>query len=341
GGISAMEYTGQGNSFIALPDRGPDDGAVAYHCRFHTVEIEVDPATSTVTPKLTKTTFLTNEMGHRFPGAAIAYSATDSFGSRLDPEGVRLSANGNMFLSDEYGPHLFEFSLDGKQVREFEIPQRYLIKTPGVTKADENGANSWGRSCNRGMEGLALSPNGKFLYGIMQSPLLQDSARDELGKPYGLNCRILKVDVATGDNSEYLYKLDDQNNKLNEIMAINDHEFLVIERDGLPGEGAQFKKIMKIDLTEASEIQHLNKLPATKLPQKIRPVKKEVYIDMLAPCFGLAGANMPEKLESLTFGQTLSDGSRTLFVVSDNDFAADATTKFYVFKIGCAPRLSK
>ena len=156
-----------------------------------------------------------------------------------------------------------------------------------------------------------------------------------------MNCRILKVDVATGDNSEYLYKLDDQNNKLNEIMAINDHEFLVIERDGLPGEGAQFKKIMKIDLTEASEIQHLNKLPATKLPQKIRPVKKEVYIDMLAPCFGLAGANMPEKLESLTFGQTLSDGSRTLFVVSDNDFAADATTKFYVFKIGCAPRLSK
>lgn len=336
GGISAMEYTGTGNSFIALPDRGPDDGAVAYHCRFHTVEINIDPVTSTVTPKLMKTTFLTNEMGHRFPGAAIAYTATDSFGSRLDPEGVRMSANGNMFLSDEYGPHLFEFCPDGKQVREFKIPQRYLINTPGITKADENGANTSGRSCNRGMEGLALSPDGKFLYGIMQSPLLQDSARKESGKPYGLNCRILKVDVATGTITEHLYQLDDDGYKLNEIMAINDQEFLVIERDGEPGESAQFKKIMKIDLTEASEIQHLDELPAMELPQGVQPVEKEVYIDMLDPRFGLAGANMPEKLESLTFGPTLSDGSHTLFVVSDNDFAADATTKFYTFRVRSA-----
>ena len=333
GGISAMDYTGQDNTFIAVPDRGPDDGAVAYHCRFHTFEIKVDEANSSVTPTLTKTTFLTTETGKRFPGAANAYAATDSFASRLDPEGLRLGDNGNLFLSDEYGPHLIEFDATGKQIREFEIPKRYLIKTPGVSKEEENGANTSGRACNRGMEGLTLSPDGKYLYGLMQSPLLQDSARKKSGKPYGLNCRILRVSIETGDVVEYLYHLDDADYKLNEILAINDHQFLVIERDGEIGHEAKFKKIMKIDLTNASEIQHLETLPVKELPQGIQPVQKEVFIDMLDPRFGLAGENMPEKIESLTFGQTLSDGSLTLHVVSDNDFIAEHTTKFYVFKI--------
>ena len=38
GGISALEYLGRDNLFVALPDRGPLDGAVNWHCRFNVVE---------------------------------------------------------------------------------------------------------------------------------------------------------------------------------------------------------------------------------------------------------------------------------------------------------------
>ena len=44
GGISALEYTGKGSLYIALPDRGPDDGATGYACRFHLLDITVSPS---------------------------------------------------------------------------------------------------------------------------------------------------------------------------------------------------------------------------------------------------------------------------------------------------------
>ena len=34
--------------------------------------------------------------------------------------------------------------------------------------------NTTGRQANRGMEGLAITPNGRTLVGIMQNALLQD-----------------------------------------------------------------------------------------------------------------------------------------------------------------------
>ena len=38
---SAIAYTGQGNKYLLLPDRGPGDGANSYSCRFHLAEINV------------------------------------------------------------------------------------------------------------------------------------------------------------------------------------------------------------------------------------------------------------------------------------------------------------
>ena len=40
----------------------------------------------------------------------------------------------------------------------------------------------------------------------------------------------------------------------NEILALNDHEFLVIDRDGKAGNEAKSKNINKIDLTGATDI---------------------------------------------------------------------------------------
>ena len=218
-------------------------------------------------------------------------------------------------------------------VRRLPVPSRYLIKNPVLDKADENGKNNWGRSCNRGMECLALSPDKTLLYGLMQSPLLQDSLRDENCNPYGLNCRLIEFDIAAGSNREFLYPLDNKSNKLNEILALNDHEFLVIERDGTVGAAAVCKQIKRISLQGASEIQCLSRLPGCRLPRNVRPVKKETFIDLLDPKFGLVGESMPEKIESLTFGPDLADGRKTLLVVSDNDFVKENPTMIYVFAI--------
>ncbi len=124
-------------------------------------------------------------------------------------------------------------------------------------------------------------------------------------------------------------------------MAIDDSQFLVIERDGLIGAEAKFKKIMKIDLTGATEIQNEGRLPADGLPDHIRPVSKQVFIDFLSPEHNLSAAQIPEKLEGLTFGQPLRDGRNTLIISSDNDFNADVPSLIYVFALPKSTNIEK
>ena len=119
---------------------------------------------------------------------------------------------------------------------------------------------------------------------------------------------------------------------MNEIVAMGDDQFLVIERDGKTGESATYKRIVKIDLANATEVQDLDRLPY-ELPESIHPVHKETFIDFLSPEFKLPKASIPEKLEGLTFGERLRDGRQTIVVASDNDFQAATPSLIYVFAL--------
>jgi len=49
----------------------------------------------------------------------------------------------------------------------------------------------------------------------------------------GLNNRILKIDLTSGNTHEYVYRIEASNRGqgVSEILAVNDHQFLVVERD--------------------------------------------------------------------------------------------------------------
>jgi len=332
GGISALEYAGDKNRFFALADRGPDDGATGYQCRLHELNIDFNQSGAwSAEISIVSTTLLSDASGRPFTGNATIYAPTDKLAGRFDPEGIRLSKNNTLLISDEYGPHVLEFSLSGKEQRRFPLPAYFSALHPGDSKSVENKLNRSGRSSNRGLEGLALTPDGLFAYGIFQGPLLQDAARTKKGKPFGKNCRIVKLDTHTGETWEYVYQLDNIDNGLNEIMAVNDHQFLVIERDGETGDEAKFKRIMQIDLATATAIDGSKALPKNDLPSNITPVAKTVFIDLLAPQFGLTGSSMPKKIEGLSHGPRLDDGRQTLVIASDNDFQAKVPTLFWVF----------
>ncbi len=89
-----------------------------------------------------------------------------------------------------------------------------------------------GRQANRGMEGLAITPSGNTLYGIMQSPLIQDGGLNASNSRIGLNSRILEMKVGSGATRELLYPLVNAGNGISEILAVNDSQFLVLERMG-------------------------------------------------------------------------------------------------------------
>src|SRR5262249_44524240 len=143
-------------------------------------------------PTLLDTRLLTDESGQPFVGAA------NVFDRRLDPEGIRVAYNGDFYVSDEYGPNLLEFDRQGHLVRRIDVLSKFLIANPSGDPNAELLGNAAGRQANRGMEGLAITPDGGMLVGMMQNALLQDhgltpGTTDRLG----VNNRILTVDVAS------------------------------------------------------------------------------------------------------------------------------------------------
>ncbi len=333
---SAVAYTGIGNRFLATPDRGPADGTTSILDRAYVFELSV--AGSDVSIALASAVPLVNELGENFTGSTAAFDATNSPASRrFDPEGVCLSGTGSYFVSDEYGPFLYEFDASGRRKRALPLPEKFLIDTPAALAAGElPPGNVKGRQANRGMEGLSISPDRSKLFGVLQNPLIQDGALDAANKRVGLNTRIVETDVVTGATRELLYVLDAKTAGLNEILAVNAHQFLVIERDGNAGTAAAAKRIYLVDLAGATDISGVASLPTSGVPAGIVAVQKTPFIDLLDPAFGLAGATFPEKLEGLAFGPDLADGRRLLFVVTDNDFIQTSPTRIFAFAIPAA-----
>src|SRR6185503_11740881 len=116
-----------------------------------------------------------------------------------------------------YGPYVRQFDrATGQLVRTFDLPANLAIADPRPTETGELGANTSGRTTNKGMEGLAITPDGKTLVGVMQAPLIQDNV-----DPTKKMVRIVTIDIATGQTKEFAYLLT-TGSGVSEILALND-----------------------------------------------------------------------------------------------------------------------
>src|SRR5260370_25311177 len=173
------------------------------------------------------------------------------------------------------------------------VPARFRIAHPAGVAAEEIAQNTSGRQTNGGLEGLAIVPDGSRLYAAMQRPLLQDSQPGEGVKRIVTNSRVIEFDRARGTTREFLYPLDDTANGVSEILAINSHEFLVLERDGRDRTEAMTKKISRIDVERATDITGRETLPAGEIPDGGTTVRTTLFLDLLAPEFRLSGPRFP------------------------------------------------
>ena len=270
---SAIAYTGRDDLYVVAPDRGPNtsthdpsiDNTTSYQARIETVRIAVNSAhTHAVSVTFVETLLLTNEDGSTLHGLSTGFTADQPSdfvkNRRIDPEGLRVSCDRrHYYLSDEYGPGVFEFDAhSGRRTRIFSLPPRFAVTKPAATAAAELAGNTSGRQANHGLEGLAITPGGQTLLAILQAPLMQDTEVDARGERIGSSVRLLTIDVGTGQTREYLYQLDNvRQNGVNEILAVNDHQFLVLERDAKAAEKSTTKSLFLIDLDGASDVSEI------------------------------------------------------------------------------------
>jgi hypothetical protein len=359
---SALTYA-SGDTFLALPDRGPNavefddaiDNTASYVNRFHTITMHLEPnRTGTglpflLAPELRETTLLwsltplaygtgkdlgvgsgvpriNNFFQHFFTGRSDNFDTRQSSGdpndARFDTEGLRVSNDGlSVFVSDEYGPYVYQFDRrTGLRLRTFPLPSSFFVKTLAPVGSTEIAENTSGRTANKGMEGLAITPDGRTLVGIMQNALIQDTA--EGGNAASL-LRMVTIDIASGRvMHQYAYLLT-SGSGVSEITALNNHEFLVDERDGhgrANGDKAKVKQLFKIDLDGAVDVSKMDGTEAAS-----NAVTKTLFVDLVKSltAAGMTAGDIPAKIEGVTFGPDVKVGDatlHTLWIANDNDF---------------------
>ena len=241
----------------------------------------------------------------------------------IDSEGLVLAPDGSFWVSDEYGPHLAHFDATGKQLE----------------RINPFGTGQGGRTLplvlarrrpNRGMEGLCLTPDGKTLVGLMQSPLYNPSSAAVSGSTV---LRVVAFDLATGTTRQYAYLMENASlTGCSEIAAISSTSFLALERDGLYGgdatKPATFKRVYKFDLSGATDLSDAGNAAGGKLYNNLTveqlkdqaglsaagvvPVTKTLVLDLLKD---ISPVYPHDKAEGLAL-----IGNDRLAISNDDDF---------------------
>jgi hypothetical protein len=240
---------------------------------------------------------------------------TDNYG--LDSESIVAAADGTFWVSDEYGPHIVHYSADGVELER--------ISPVGVNTGPRKlPAVLAKRRANRGMEGLCITPDEKTLVGTIQSTMYVPT------KALATNTtltRIVTFDIATGQTKQYLYKQNGGgSDSVCDITAISSTEFLVIERDGNFGSQGGTKKVYRINIADASDVNgtDITAVDGMKINNKtleqstwdeianagIKPVSKVLAVDLVAKL-----GYEHDKFEGIVYL-----GNNKLAVFNDDDF---------------------
>jgi hypothetical protein len=382
GFFSDLYYDPVREEWWALSDRGPGGGTLSYETRLHRIAIRVHQVTGEISNVTVKETVkFTDPDGLLYPFSGTTnldglnpfalHGNAGLLGASFDPEGLVVDPHtGHFLVADEYGPSLYEFDRQGRLVRVFETPDNLIPKVGVlvnyVAPRDACSATvlppfcglNAGRQDNRGFEGVAITPDGKKLYAVLQDPLVNEPPPNN-----GRDGRTLRIVAFDNDQTsptlgksiaQYAYQLELQadvrariiaaggvatandprqgrNIGLSAILAVNQHEFLVLERDnrGIGVEDPRgvsvvgTKRIYKISIDDST-----TDISAVALPADgdlgaagITPVAKSaVWID-LALNTSLPNGKQVEKWEGMTIGPRLGDNALSLVVGNDNDYS--------------------
>ncbi len=243
----------------------------------------------------------------------------------IDPEAIVPTPDGkSLWMADEYGPFVFKVNAASGKIETKLAPGNGL---PDIVKY---------RQPNRGIEALALSPNGNLLAGV-QSILKMPDATDSKGKiqktTKAVFTRLVQIQP-DGSTRMYAYPITDASGnvpysknkdaKIGDLVSLDDTRYLIIER-GEQTDGKDHNMVYLIDISGATDltrktISGLEPEYQTTLKALtdagVVPVKKTLLFDMVEGSgFGWVSGK--------TEGLTLVD-KQTIAVANDNDFGLAA-----------------
>lgn len=324
GGISGLDRAADGTYWAIADDRGGERGTP----RFYNLSLDYDAAGFNGVA-INSQTYMQRPDGTTFPSNART----------VDPEGIRVAPNGNLYWSSEgnwnanaasrYQPFVREMTTSGVFVREFATPAMYNY----VDNASTGGRN------NKLFEALTVTPNGT-IYTANEDALVQDGPLTSVSN--GSVVRLTALDPVSGAaGAQYAYELPPipvdavpgapfgPDNGLPELLAISDTQFIAIERAFAFGVGNTIRLTLAeitADTTDVSGIASLTGADYT-------PMRRTLLLEMPITFEGITLDN----IEAISWGKTLANGNRTLVLAADNNFSATQSTQFIALEIAPVP----
>ncbi|WP_407159679.1 esterase-like activity of phytase family protein [Bradyrhizobium sp. STM 3557] len=384
-----------GGTLYMLPDRGWNtQGTVDFRGRLHRFEI-------TLSPLYSGTTKSQNQLQMAYKGSTLFHRWGGQQTTGLDPAGVQRTdlifpdlpiasnksisldneavvhvGDGTYWVSDEYGPYVYHYDHHGALLHVIRPPEAFIpmrrdtngnlvedfsANSPPIGVTYDKGNPVSGRQNNQGFEGLAMSPDRKTLFILLQSALIQDldATSSKTIKLTRNNTRLLAYDLRHRQPKlvgEYVVQLphyQDQTTTTttlltaaqSELLALNDHQFLVLARDSSAGftaksAGSVYRSVDLLDISGATNIAGTAyDSPSTPVAPKgvlvstIKPATYQKFLDINDNAqlnrFGLHNGapsdsnDLYEKWESMAVvpvGDPRAPHDYFLFVGSDNDF---------------------
>lgn len=310
-------------------------------------------------PNLPKAGDVTDEFGTLADGSPFDATGTplgvlDPYG--LDTEGIAVTRDG-FWISDEYRPSLVHVSFSG-------VILERLVPANAPTLGDESvvpvrrvlPAIYSKRRANRGIEGVAISDDGRHLYALMQNALdtkpattsggvaIPDGTKPKLHRSLRLVEINLRAKGGPVVSREFLYPIDRNTNprpagvsdadwqdlyRTSDLAWIAPGRLAVDDRDDSPaGGGTDHKVVYAVDLAGGTD---LTRLPAGSVAAVDRDAGTlDAYTPELLAAAGVVpvpkapildvGTTYPhDKLEGVALV-----GRDRIAVVNDNDFGLGA-----------------
>jgi len=230
-------------------------------------------------------------------------------GADLDVESVRRDAHGDLWLGDEFGPFILHTDRRGRAL-EAPIPIPGVASPQNPLLASPEDANV---PSSRGLEGMAISPNGSTLFPMLEGALI--------GDPDQRRRLVYSYDIPHGEFAEHRwqYRVEAPEHAIGDLSALDGHRLLVIERDDLQGAEAAFKRVYLIDLRETDAEGYLVKRELVDLLE----VRDPDGISLPAR-EGDIGLGDPFAFPFQTVESLLPIGRGRLLVLNDNNYPFSA-----------------
>jgi len=185
-------------------------------------------------------------------------------GADLDPESFVRLPDGSIWLGDEFGPWLLHFSADGELLSApvgLPTPNSMMsytgnekeMRSPDHPEVIASAKQFASLPRSGGLEGLALSQDGKFLFAAVEKSILADS------QPTRRMILEFDLDLGTFTNRTRYYQTDGADISLAALETWGNGELLVTERDGGQGLSAKVKRIYLIKLASLTSAGFMQK----------------------------------------------------------------------------------